>query len=472
MSRTMSAVRRSPWLLLLLTIGCQPAMHYEADKPAAAPGAAAAEGAEPAVWLEPLPGETAQDAPIEFIPETDGAWSGLPKYWNPPPTAEEKAGAALISPLTAAPLAALKETVRIKVPAGLDDPRPFLPSDPADPPTLNKWRLGRDLFYDPTWLSDAGSDSCATCHQPGNAFTDGRNHDGFHTPTLVNCVFNRRQFWDGRVPWLEEVVQQTAADETAPAVKLPFHAWNGVVRRLRASDRYAPRFRDAFGALPTQDAVGKALAAYLRTLLAADSVYDRAVRKAGAAELKAEHFEKALDDADLKRLGPDAATKADAAQKIYRGYRLFHDLEEHKTGCILCHGGPEFADGKFHNIGVGLNWSYHLKPGDEPGRFASLPIGLKESTMVGAYKTPTLRGLTRTGPYFHDGSQTDLMDVILFHIDGGGPNPFLDPALRNPVNPDVPRTWDVPAADREALLLFLRSLEGGEVDAAVGPAPP
>ncbi len=239
------------------------------------------------------------DSPIEFVVEKDPEWAKLPKFWNAPPTAEEKAAAALVLfPGTVAPLTALEDVVRIKVPAGLDDPRPFLPSDPAsNPPTLNKWRLGRHLFYDPSWLTDEGGRSCASCHQPhANFADDARDHGGFNTPTLVNCVYNRRQFWDGRVGSLEEVVQRTVADETAPQDKLPFHAWSGVVRRLRASVEYRRKFTEVFGNEPTEDAVGKALATYLRTLLAADSVYDRAVavqKAAKADQLKAEHFEKA-----------------------------------------------------------------------------------------------------------------------------------------------------------------------------------
>ena len=315
------------------------------------------------------------------------------------------------------------------MPAGLDDPRPFLPSDPdSNPPTLNKWRLGRRLFYDPTWLTDEGGRSCASCHQPRSGFADdARDHGDFNTPTLVNCVYNRRQFWDGRVGSLEEVVQRTVADETAPEEKLPFHVWGGVVRRLRASAEYQRRFPEVFGNEPTQDAVGKALATYLRTLLAADSVYDRAVaaqKAENAAELKAEHYEKALDDASLKQLGLDPAAKGEAAKKIYRGYRLFYDLEERKTGCAACHGGGEFTDGEFHNLGVGFAAP---EPGHEPGRFASLPLGRKDALMIGAYKTPTLRGLPRTGPYFHDGSAATLEDAVQFHIDGGRWNQYIAP---------------------------------------------
>jgi len=443
-------------------------MRYQADKPAVVtepPSEPPPPQLDSPGWSL-LPQATLPDAPVEFVHETDGpAWAQLPRFWND--AAVDKLGAVFLSPMTAGALAATPDVVRIKVPAGLDDPRPFLPTDPADPPTVGKWRLGRDLFCDANWLSDSGDQACASCHKPREGFADNvRSHGEFNTPTLVNCVFNRRQFWDGRVGSLEEVVQRTVADETAPADKTSFHhVWSGVVRRLRMKEKYAERFNEIFGGEPTEDAVGKALATYLRTLLAADSIHDRAVRKAGKiADLKAEHYEQALGDDDVKRLGFEPTKKADAAKKIYEGYRLFHDLEEHKTGCLRCHGGAEFTDGKFHNIGVGFTWAESgAKPGDEPGRFASLPVGRKDHTLIGAYKTPTLRGLPRTGPYFHDGSAATLEDAVRFHIDIQGTGAFLDADLHR---------HELSAEESADLILFLRALEGTNVDPSVGPAPP
>lgn len=456
-------------------IGCQPAAPYQSVKPAAPAPQTPIENPTPVGWLDARPLALRPDVPIVFVAEKDPDWAKLPKFWNPPPTEAEKAAAALaLFPGAAAPLAAIPETVRVKVPAGLDDPNAFLPADPAsDPPTLNKWRLGRKLFYDPTWLRDDGGQSCASCHKPASGFADNaRGHGDFNTPTLVNCVYNRRQFWDGRAQSLEEVVQRSVADETTPADQLPFHVWSGVVRRLRASADYHNQFTEVFGNQPTEDAVGKALATYLRTLLAADSIHDRALaaqKVENAVALKAEHYEKALDDAALKRLGFDPTARVETAKKIYRGYRLFYDLEAPKMGCSHCHGGLEFTDEKFHNLGVAFRADF--APGHEPGYFASLPPGRKDRTMIGAYKTPTLRGLSRTGPYFHDGSVADLTEAIRFHVDGEGFNDYIDPALRDAKGQDLPRTWDLPGPDLEALTLFLRSLEGIEVDPAVGSPP-
>jgi len=477
--KTPSAMRHVVWLLLL-TIGCQPATHYEKlPKEAAVSTKPTPRETEPTppdptlAWIDRRP-QTAQPAvPIVFVHETAGAeWVGLPKFWNPPPTDAEKAAAALaLGPLTAvAPLAETKAVVKIKVPAGLDDPRPYLPA--SDPPTLDKWELGRRLFYDQALLGE-GVESCATCHDPRTGFADnGLGHFGVNTPTLINCVFNRRQFWDGRVAALEEVVQRTPEDETAPPAKdsRTFrHVWGGVVRRLRSSAGYTQLFLNAFGTPPTQDAVGKALATYLRTLLADDSVYDRALRVQSAErapQLAAAYYEKVLDEAALKKLGLEGKPKADAAKRINEGYRLFHDLEEHKAGCVRCHSGREFTDGGFHNLGVGFR---EFLPGREPGRFASLPLGEKDRTLIGAYKTPTLRGLLRTAPYFHDGSAATLEEAVQFHLKGGEKNEYLDAELRDPKDADRQRVSDLTPQEVSDLVLFLRALDGEDVDAAVGP---
>ncbi len=430
---------------VLLAIGCQPAIPY--DRPAPSEPPKTADETPKAVerdlaWMNPRPNEILPDVAIQFVHEKDGPeWARLTKLWNPPTTDKDKPAA--------------QAAVFVKVPAGLDNPRPLIP--PSNPPTLHKWELGRRLFYDKKWLTDGGGEACASCHDPHTGFADNvGDHYRFNTPTLVNCIYNSRQFWDGRAGALEEVVQRTLDDEIAATAGTPFgHVWPGVVQRLRARFEYEHQFRSAFGTPPTQDAVGKALATYMRTLLAGDAIHDRALAYQAAEhapELKAEHYEKALDASALADLKIAEKDKGDAARKIYRGYRLFNDLDERKTSCVACHGGREFTDGKFHNLGVGFKT---FAPGDEPGRFASLPVGEKDGRLIGAYKTPTLRGLSRSAPYFHDGSAATLEDAIQFHADGGRQNEYLDPNLRKS---------DLPRPELESLILFLRALEGKEVD--------
>src|SRR5262249_40467220 len=154
-------------------------------------------------------------------------------------------------------------------------------------PTLEKWLLGRRLFFDRELLRSGGG--CTLCHQPDQAFTTLADvkleQPRMRTLSLVNCVYNKQQFWDGRADALEQVLQRDLQDEQLPQGRLTGaqspqvrHVWGGVVQRLVGDPDYVERFRDAFGIeKPTQDAVAKALATYLRTILSGNSLYDRAV---------------------------------------------------------------------------------------------------------------------------------------------------------------------------------------------------
>lgn len=363
------------WLLLVLTVGCQKAERYGARF--AAPSAAAPPTRPPdedrtplsaeLLWQEPRHGAPTDQVVIEFVhADTDPeAWAKLPKFWNAPPLARPDEAATLIglSPLAAGALAGQSgKVVRVKVPLGLDDPRPFIPS--TNPPTLEKWQLGRRLFFDDSWLMDKPNNgsgiSCATCHQPAQGFTDHtRAHrGGFNAPTLLNCVYNARQFWDGRAAILEEVIQRGLEDEREPKETGPFrHVWHGVIGRLRDNTSYNVQFRDVFHTEPTQDAVGRAIATYLRTILSGDSLHDRALRvqaEKKASELEVGHYEMALSaPGALEELGQGKAKPPDVAREVFRGYRLFAGLQGGgRTNCIECHSGRQFTDGGFHNMGL------------------------------------------------------------------------------------------------------------------------
>jgi cytochrome c peroxidase len=381
-------------LLAILVGGCQPAERYgprsgnetPAKKPAEKTAAEKADlqPLNPEIqWIDiynpPKPDALIDFVHVEKAPET---WSKLTKFWNEAPatkpgkkteTGNESAAATLI---------------QIKVPLGLPDPREYIPA--GDPLTLGKWKLGRQLFFDDAWLEAKAGTSCATCHRPDHGFADReRTHgDGFNAPTLVNCVFNRWQFWDGRAARLEEVVQRTLEDEReSNAPKLFRHTWSGVIARLRNKPVYHEQFNKVFGtptegengaekANITQDTVGRALACYLRTLLAGDSIHDRAVREQiskHSPTLSAEHYDVVLDDAALAELGRAKAKKAEAAAEVMRGYRLFHGLDKTRPlmNCFRCHTGRTFTDNEFHNLGIGEL----SRPGQEGGRFAQVPIG-------------------------------------------------------------------------------------------------
>src|SRR5262249_16820347 len=154
-----------------------------------------------------------------FVPESAPEWTKLLAYWNEAPAAGKE-----------------PTVVRVRVPVGLPDPTPHVPA--ASPMTRSKWELGRELFFDPTWLTAGGEQACSTCHHPARGRSDAKadSAGGYNAPSLVNVAYSRRLFWDGRARYLEEVVQAAAADEREPKRAGPFrHVWHGVVGRLRAS---------------------------------------------------------------------------------------------------------------------------------------------------------------------------------------------------------------------------------------------
>jgi cytochrome c peroxidase len=473
------------WIVLPLVLaGCQKARTYDPRPggPSVAvgqreDGAADKEGAKPLpedyAWMDPGRFGAADDIRIEFVHEaTQGdEWKKLKGFWNEPALAPLVApglpGAAVLAAAKARP------TVRIKVPLGLADPQRHVP--PANPPTRGKWELGRRLFFDRSWLTAGGEVSCASCHAPASGFTDRRSvaADSYNTPTLINCVYNVHQFWDGRATYLEEVVQRSLEDEREPKERGPFrHVWHGVIGRLRQSKSCSEQFERVFTNPPTQDGVGQALATYLRTLLAGDSLHDRAVqeqKRKGDRQLAAGHYEAVLDDAALKDLGREKGVKAVVAGDLLRGYTLFTG----KAGCAVCHppGNGHFSDGGFHNIGVGAEDVD--RPGGQVGRFAHAPYGERNRYLKGAFKTPTLRGLLRTRPYFHNGQEDDLAGAVRFHLGRAkgrtAENLFLDPLLSD-VN-GRHRDLGLDDEDVAVLVLFLRALNGGEVDAFVTAIP-
>lgn len=487
--------RRLVLLLVLATGlgGCEPAGRYrpKAARPAAPatlpqplngaelgqpPPPPQPEPLSPTLaWMAPLAGQLQPDVPIVFVHESRAKeWESLPQFWNRvelPPQPAQPVGFLGLSPLSAAAVASARppQVVKIKVPLGLEDPTPHVPA--ANPPTLGKWQLGKDLFFDTSWLDPEAPTrrSCASCHRPDRAFTDQpaatTSGDNLNTPSLINGVYHKYQFWDGRANALEEVVQRTLDDERAGPSPAFRHVWGGVVGRLRAHPTYRQRFLEVFGTPPTQDAVGKALAIYLRTLLSGDAVHDRADRtrrQRKGQTLEAKDYEPLLDEATLKRWEREPGQQADTARVVLEGHRLFHG----QARCSKCHSGGNYSDGSFHNIGIGDS-SRPVVAGQEPGRFAALPIGLKDPRWIGAYKTPSLRPPSRGRFFFHNGSRIDLLFVVLDHVRDIRLNPYLDPELRDDADPSRPRNFGFRAEDFDALVLFLRAIEGRPVDPVV-----
>lgn len=250
-----------------------------------------------------------------------------------------------------------------------------------------KIALGHQLYFDPR-LSADNSVACATCHDPKHGWSDGRaTSQGVggqvgsrNAPTVINSAFSRFQFWDGRAATLEE--QALGPIENPIEMNLPVEE---AVKRLNAIEGYKQQFNEIFGSDCNKETLAKAIAAYERTILSGDAPYD--LYKAGD--------ESALSEAAI------------------RGMKLFFG----KANCSACHSGPHFSDFAFHNIGVGTSAS-------EPDKGRAVISGLEGDT--GAFKTPTLREIARSGPYMHDGSMKTLEEVIEHYNKGGIANDYLD----------------------------------------------
>jgi len=290
-----------------------------------------------------------------------------------------------------------------EVPDGAPPPdpaRPVLPAtppDPADNPrTPAKVALGRQLFFDPI-LSGDRTTSCATCHRPELAFTDGRPTPpgvARNSMTVLNTAWNglvdatppdpaqAPMFWDNRTRSLEA---QAKGPLTSAAEMMGTHytaqtIFPELVARLSASPDYTAKFDAAFGGSSiTEDNIARAIAAYERTLVTPQTSFDRG------------------------QLSPLAQA----------GGQIFDAI-----GCTNCHSGPMFSDWKLHRLRGEL------------------------------IRTPSLRHVTRTAPYMHDGSLATLPNVFQFYRQ----------ATENPVDPDLRGVRTPTPQEAPAVEAFLAAL--------------
>jgi cytochrome c peroxidase len=285
--------------------------------------------------------------------------------------------------------------------------------------------LGEKLFFEPR-LSGDGTVACATCHDPARAFTDGRRTSiGIHghagqrnAPTILNALYNKTQFWDGRVNTLEE---QAALPVTNPD-EMGSVSLDQAVSNIAADKDYRSAFMQAFGHdVNRQDMLG-AIAAYEQSLVSFDAPFD--------------HF-----------IAGDANAISDSAK---RGWELFNT----KARCNLCHALLDnqrdvtlFTDNDFHDIGIGIlkagvnalaNHAQGILKQQTPLDVDAAAISGEESMLgrflvtrktsdIAAFRTPGLRNVLVTGPYFHDGSMQTLWDVLDHYNKGDGiTDPWLD----------------------------------------------
>jgi cytochrome c peroxidase len=464
--------------LLLITAGCKRAERYgvplKTAKQSSAPNDEKVPEPRVRLWQE---GKESWDIPIVFVPATAPEWAELPRFWNLMPRPGAALAAFLGTPPVLWPALRLLDPVqvKIKVPLGLPDPTPLLAA--GNPPTLAKWQLGKELFFEDIIQMEKAERlfSCSTCHNPAHGFAENAAVSPYmnrNAPSLINVVYNRRQFWDGRAEVLEETIARDPGDARARGtLELPKkHNFVELAKALRENERYRKRFQEVFGIRePTPDAAAKALATYMRTILSANSIIDRADHERGRKKgvvLTPDHFKSVLAADDLGALGLAAK---EAAERLEHGYRLFTG----KAQCAVCHPlNGLFTDHDFHNIGLRQERvEYEL--GNEEGRIATVPVGLKEPRLVGAFRTPSLRALPHTGPYMHDGGKDSLAKVVE-HFNSGIVGVALNPYLARPLlaAPDLPRRLNLDEGERAALVLFLEALDGSPVDPVVSGPPP
>ncbi len=292
---------------------------------------------------------------------------------------------------------------------------PGLPEDlsayiPADNPlTPAKVELGRQLYFDKR-LSRDGSVSCASCHDPARGWADGSavstgidgQLGGRSAPTVINHLFGKTQFWDGRAASLEE----QALGPIANPVEMGFSV-EEAVERLRGIEGYQLQFEAVFKGPATAESLGRAIAAFERTILSGGNKNDYYE----AAERFFDWDEEGEEDAEVRRIA-NRALDLEAQHRMSLSAERGRALYYGKANCSACHVGADLTDELFHNIGV--------EPQD-PGR--SAVTGLERD--LGAFKTPTLRNIALTAPYMHDGSLKTLVEVVEHYNRGGVANEHL-----------------------------------------------
>ena len=292
---------------------------------------------------------------------------------------------------------------------------------PADNPmSVAKVELGKQLYYD-TRLSGDGSRSCYSCHLKERGLTDGQpTATGAYgvklprsSPTLWNIGYHAEFYWDGRSKSLEAQAKAAWSGANMGASGKDGHpSMEEICTRLNTLPGYRQQFQAVFAQDATPDNVVKAIAAFERTLVANHSAWIR------------------FREGDHKVFSSAAR----------RGWKIFSE----KAHCTNCHDGLLLTDQQYHNIGIG--WDPTKNELADVGRFKVT----QNDRDQGAFKTPTLLDISRSAPYFHNGSVTTLEEAVDLVLGGGIPNPYHDDANLKPVK--------LTRQERADLLAFLRAL--------------
>ncbi|MEM1001111.1 MAG: cytochrome c peroxidase [Bacteroidota bacterium] len=290
----------------------------------------------------------------------------------------------------------------------------------GNPLTEEGVELGRRLFFDPI-LSGDESQACASCHRPNLAFTDDRptsiGIEGIaghrNSMPIFNLAWNysERFAWDGK----ELSLERQALEPVENPIEMNSN-WDEVINRLRSHPEYPELFNRAFPSETLNaELVTKAIAQFERTLISANSKFDR------------------------YSLGLESLTDQEL-----NGLDIF--LREDKGDCFHCHGNPNnplWTDNDFHNNALDATFT---------------DLGLGEVTGdpqdYGKFRTPSLRNLQFTAPYMHDGRFETLEEVIDFYSEGLQDSPTVDPLMKNVAQGGVQLLND----DKEDLIAFLLTL--------------
>ncbi|WP_102271986.1 cytochrome-c peroxidase [Cytobacillus massiliigabonensis] len=287
------------------------------------------------------------------------------------------------------------------------EPLGEIPVPAENPMTEEKIELGKTLYFDPR-LSGNNVQSCMSCHAPGAGYGDGMEKfigfEGFNgprnSPTIINSGYYPTNFWDGRAGSLEEQALGPIQSEVEMNQNL-----DELVIELNGVPTYVEQFNTVFNDKISADNIAKAIAAFERTIVIADTAFDRYLQ------------------------GEEDAISLDAKE----GMKLFAG----KAGCISCHAGPLLSDYNYHNLGMS---------GDD-GRFAV--TGNEDDK--GKFRTPGLRGVAYTAPYMHDGSLESLKDVIMYYNEGGGDHANKSVQMK---------TLNLTEKEISSLIAFLESMSG------------
>lgn len=269
----------------------------------------------------------------------------------------------------------------------------------------SRFFLGRALFFE-KHLSRDLKISCASCHIPNRAYSDGKavsegvfgRRGTRNSPTLLNAAYQQSFLWDGRAPRMVAQIKLALSNQREMSADKKYIESNVVLRR-----KYQCAFRAIYGSDMSMALVADAIAYFTKWLVSGNSDFDQY-----------------LYGGDVHAISESAKT----------GFQLFIG----KARCVICHvirhpnnhplGGQSalFTDFRFHNIGIGIGIGDNRK---DPGRFAVT----HSMDDMGKFKTPSLRNVDRTPPYMHDGSLKTLFEVVDFYNKGGKFNTNLDPAL-------------------------------------------